>query len=406
MFPSVGAHGLPIPAPLTVFRQCVVKGKAETLDLGEELAQEPWVVPGSVEIEGPLRRNCGGELQNIPRHRKGQLHLESGEKGGLDFTHAWSFAGGTGDRVTVVDVECGWHLDHHRLTRRPRELISAVGPVSGRNHGTAVLGLLYASGTKRVRGLVTGAEIQVAQTVDLDPDFNVFNVLAHVALLISPPAVILVERQLSKLRLVDRRHLRHLPPESWRAGRAAVRVADERGIHVVMCAGNGGLRLDEQGSSQTPDADHLPPPPRGDSGAILVGARDSIGGRRVLPTSNRGDRVNVSAQGRWVATLRRANPGDREILYSFGETSSAGAIVAGAVASLCGILEANRLADQYGPRDVRELLVATGRNPLDGIGAQPDLRRAIVTLMERHGPLRRVPLFKRLRSRLAGLFGR
>jgi hypothetical protein len=131
-----------------------------------------------------------------------------------------------------------------------------------------------------------------------------------------------------------------------------------------------------------------------DSGAILVGARASAGHYPSCST-NRGNRIDMHGAGAEVWTTGYGvvrvpdAEGDPRQWYTsqFSGTSSASAIVAGAVTCLVGIQKSNLTrgaalqgVHRMNPAEVRTLLRETGTpqigTELGLIGSEPNLRSA------------------------------
>ncbi|MEP6890964.1 MAG: S8 family serine peptidase [Nitrospirota bacterium] len=138
-----------------------------------------------------------------------------------------------------------------------------------------------------------------------------------------------------------------------------------------------------------------------DSGAIIVGAgqRPNSGvDRQREGFSSFGSRVDPQGWGSGVVTTGYSDlymapdrPVDPDFWYTgnFGGTSSAAAIVAGAVANLQGSALA-QLGIPLPPLQIRTLLVQTGSpqlgNTAEHIGPRPDLRQAIAQLTHGMAP--------------------
>ncbi|WP_344925986.1 S8 family serine peptidase [Streptosporangium carneum] len=173
-------------------------------------------------------------------------------------------------------------------------------------------------------------------------------------------------------------------------------LATAAGVTVVEAAGNGGNDLDDPN-----DAFAATVMGRPDSGAIMIGAGapPSPGGTnctgssptaelRALSFSTYGSRVDVQAYGACVATLgvtgwKDLTPSvtDPNKMYTgtFDGTSSASAVVAGAVADLQGVAKA--ASGVLTPAQVRDTLKLTGTPQPAGdphhIGPRPNLHAAI-----------------------------
>ena len=179
----------------------------------------------------------------------------------------------------------------------------------------------------------------------------------------------------------------YVPMEYYQESFDVIRRLTARGIIVVEAAGNGGVDLDRpvfQGRFN-PRVRH--------SGALLVAAaRDDGEGNVPAGFSNTTDRMDLYSWGGGVVTIgyggsARDGPPfygtERRRFYTpgFSGTSSASAIVAGAVASLQGICRGSG-RPPLTPPQMRDILFASGtrqRNTSPAgafIGRQPNLRLA------------------------------
>jgi hypothetical protein len=169
-------------------------------------------------------------------------------------------------------------------------------------------------------------------------------------------------------------------PQTFNAVYAAIQTAVANGIHVVETGGNG------EGDSGTITW-------YGDSGAIVVGAGGAYpggtwleGDLQKLAFSTYGPRFDLQGWGEDVVTtgfgdLYSAEGPDYYFTGQFAGTSSAGPIVAGAVAVCSGFWKANVSPVPASPSYIRDLLKTTGTPqvtpPAGNIGPRPDLRAAL-----------------------------
>ncbi|MEV8636681.1 S8 family serine peptidase [Streptosporangium sp. NPDC051023] len=177
-------------------------------------------------------------------------------------------------------------------------------------------------------------------------------------------------------------------------------LATAAGVTVVEAAGNGGNNLDDPTDAYATTIMGRP-----DSGAVMIGAGapPSPGGTNctgstpaaeltALSFSTYGSRVDVQAYGACAASL--GTPGWQDLtpsetnpnkLYTgtFNGTSSASAIVAGAVTALQGV--AKQAGGVLTPAQVRDTLKLTGTAQPTGdphhIGPQPNLHAAIDAIL-------------------------
>jgi serine protease len=301
--------------------------------------------------------------------------------GGVGASFAWDLRGGTGKDVRVIDVEHGWDLRHQELATRGIKCLDRS--CQDDLHGTAVLGILASPHDgKGIHGLAPEALVGLAPVFREDDVSSDEQILVNVASACEPGTVILLERQARRVDEHDVIVSPFLPLEAFAPTRDAIRsMICRRGVHVVQSAGNGSISIDH--------AVQDPLTGWSDTGAIVVGASD--GESRRHPRSNRGRRVNLYSSGWGVLTAGGKGfcdfwgddskaPGSCYAKRALDATSSATAIVGGAVACLSGILRAAGL--RLSPHELRALLFETGHDGCPGksIGRQPDLEAAIVQL--------------------------
>lgn len=307
---------------------------------------------------------------------------------GIDAEHAWSFAGGRGEGVKVIDIEGAWRMTHEDMP----DLIYAGGSPPNdpdrRNHGTAVVGVIAA----RDNGYgITGISNQVRIGVESTYGQDTASAVLNAALAAGRGGVVLIEVHspgpvTSSPCTCNLAECDFIPEEYWPEAFDAIAYATNNGIIVVEAAGNGSSSLDD------PVYENRFNRSTRDSGAILVAASASED-RTPTCWTNWGSRIDVHGWGEDVVTLGYGdlwNAGGEDFFYTatFGGTSSASPIVTGAAAILQGISQLTPRI-RLSPAAVRHLLVATGTPQVPGakkIGPLPDLKKAIQKLHTDQAP--------------------
>ena len=297
---------------------------------------------------------------------------------GLGASEAARIPGASGAGISVVDIEYEWVLAHEDLALPAAANIDPATlanpfPDQG-NHGSAALGVVGArQNAYGVTGLAPAATLLVAPANTLQFGYDPARAVALATAAVQPGDVILLEQQTWACAS-------QLGPLEWiPAVFDAIATATAQGIVVVAAAGNGAANLDDPSCLGWFD--------RGvrDSGAIIAGAGGPSTHAR-LSYSSFGSRVDVQGWGSGVAGTGygdRFDPGDVRQRYTsgFSGTSSASALVAGAVASIQGALLARGEPPLAAP-EMRSLLVSTGtpQSGAEHIGPLPDLPDALASL--------------------------
>jgi serine protease len=312
---------------------------------------------------------------------------------GIDAEYAWTKPGGAGSGVTVCDIEYWWSYSHADVTKAVGSQINVnvADPGYGPDHGTAVIGEMVADNNGwGVTGICYDASLVTCGTYygTPTPSWDVPGAMAVAIANLQAGDVILLEQQWDYSGYEDYVPIEwwtdYYPnPQSHNAVYAAIENAVANGINVVETGGNG------EGDSGTITW-------YGDSGAIVVGAGGAYtGGTYVegdlqkLSFSTYGPRFDLQGWGEDVVTtgfgdLYNAEGANYFYTSDFNGTSSAGPIVAGAVACCVGYWKANVSPTAPAPSQIRNLLKTTGTPqvtpPAGNIGPRPDLLAAFVAL--------------------------
>jgi len=280
---------------------------------------------------------------------------------------AWSFAGGLGQGVKVIDLEWGWLWAHEDL-KAPFYVGNEQGPS---DHGTAVLGE-YAGQHNGygVNGIAPEVQIGGIHLDDIAAD-----VLEAISVL-SPGDIYVMEVQVGGPE-------DWMPVEWWPDVYASILTGSALGVICCEAAGNGSVHLDDPLYG-----DYFDRRVR-ESGAIMVGA-GTPNGLDAEGFSNYGSRLSLQGWGSSVVTTCCGDlqGGDPTVQYTagFNGTSSATPIVTGAVASLQGQALA-LFGEPMTPALVEEILSVSG-SPYAGtrpIGERPNLAAAREWLVRGYG---------------------
>jgi len=317
--------------------------------------------------------------------------------GGVNAVYARTVPGGQGDTQFVADLELGWTFNHDALSH-----FGLAAPAYGQNsatigdfsHGTSVLGIIGGQGVLSTAGCGgAGAPfVGIAPNVTPIPlsfsnggalDETLIPVRIQDAINVLPQGgILLLEVELDGLPAETR-----LECFDW------IRLASAVGIVVIEPAGNNGVGLD---SYQDPiSGEYLLNPAHSDfkeSGAILVAAGSEThqasvtimtgAGQVINAFGNFGARVNCWAWGDGNACAPKSNrAGDTASYGGFNGTSAAAAIIAGAAASVQGMMWASAQQRRFTPGELRAILsdpnngtFATGAYA-GMLGVMPDLEQ-------------------------------
>jgi len=288
--------------------------------------------------------------------------------GGIDGTCMWQLWGGTGFWSAVADIEYSWNLNHQDLNSATLLGSTPVDPFNDDNHGTAVLGEIGSVwngwGTTGI-AFMSPLYVVAANTAS---GYDIGSAVTTALGTLTAGDVILIEQQIAGPNYQGPGSQFGLVPVEWYLPYYnAIVTAVGNGVVVVEAAGNGSQNLDDPVYS-TGNGGHWPFLPANDSGAIIVGAGASPGGsdtdRSRLSFSNYGSTLDLQGWGENIVTTGYGSyysTDGKDLWYTatFGGTSSASPIVAGACAGLQSAYLAG-IGSYLTPAQVRSCLQITG----------------------------------------------
>jgi hypothetical protein len=334
-------------------------------------------------------------------------------QGAIDAEFAWTQPGGTGVGQKIVDLERGARLDHpDLLPRASPPPLYGLNPVVDRLHGAQVLCVVAGvDDDEGGVGIAYGvAEVAFASQViasgsgphTINRPAAVLAAIQHLTPGSGGPVgrVLLLEVELGptndQIALTDFHGVvwNQMPMETAPADFEMIRLATALGIVVVEAAGNGDNNLDNfqeaSGGKFVLSRDH--PAEFRDSGAIMVGGSTSTYPYQkdvphpVLPgvivRTCFGSRVDCFAWAQGVRTADVNIFGQDIYTSTFGGSSAASAIVAGAALLVQGVAE-QTLGHRLPPAQLRALLsddtinTRSASHGVDKIGVMPNLKRIL-----------------------------
>jgi hypothetical protein len=327
---------------------------------------------------------CSGVHPSNNPYYRFQNYLDPAPAG-IDAPAAWAVSGGQGAGVGLVDLECGWNIDHEDLKCLLHKPIYG-DRLPGDDHGTSVLGEVV--GQDNSVGIVGAAPcidyVELTSLYDKElrlTEIHIANTVAAALFVMEPGDVLLIEDQTDGTCF---------PVEIDFLNYVAIRLAVASGMIVIEAAGNGQHDLDcftDQGMLVL----NRHSPGFRDSGAIMVGGADSTNAHNKARASCYGSRVDCYGWGTAVTTAGCGGQdnldnvgGDPNKCYrsSFSGTSSAAPIIAGAAVLVQGLSKAKHRVTLT-PTEMRAILADPSTGTPQGtavpghIGVMPNLKAII-----------------------------
>ncbi|MEK7019399.1 S8 family peptidase [Bacillus sp. FSL R9-9410] len=304
---------------------------------------------------------------------------------GINAPYAWSIKGGDGKGTTFVDMEYGWLFSHEDLVNQKIELMSGQNKSEHHDHGTSVLGIVSAEDNNIGGiGIAPKAKVKVVSQIRDNGRYNTADAILSAVNNMQAGDILLLEAQATYEGYGDKNYLPvEVKPDIF----DAIRLGTNKGIIIIEAGANGGNDLDQFRDRNGKQVLNRNSPDFKDSGAIMVGAASARVPHKRSYFSNYGSRVDVYGWGNAVDTTDAKPREFMTNLYtsSFGGTSSASPIIAGAAALIQGIVKNNQ-GKVYTPSQLRDILSdsSTGtksNDPAsDKIGVLPDLKAIVSKL--------------------------
>lgn len=406
-----------IPCPASVNPEAVAHALSQW-----EPVEKAYVAEAPANEPQVTAVNPGGN----PRWNYPDTGYMRAAPGGIDAEYAWLQPGGDGGKdhgvnLQFFDIESNWDLSHpDLLPAAPQFTGTGIRKAGQEYHGTGVLGIVIASDTdppapydQSSLGITPKVAVTKVDSHWVDVhNTDDFNTILRAILGLNFGDVLLLEAQLNIEDSSGTIVLGNLPVEFFLHNFDVIRLGTALGIVIVEVAGNEAHDLDVLSTTYSIPWLSKNTDPKFDSGAIMVSAaspwrinpdgsanpndpvhapfRDS----NLVRQHNFGSRINCYAWGSNIYTTSclphpsdtLANPNPSAAYYqSFGDTSGASAIIAGAALSVQGM--AAQLGYRFSPLQIRNLLsdATTGtasQDPTnDKLGVMPNLRAIINTTL-------------------------
>lgn len=327
-------------------------------DFNYNWAQQPFItIPNFYQYQIYLK---------TPATRYGNFKI-----GGVDAASIWVHGGGDGSQVTILSNEINaWDINHVNL---PSQRVISLGAVTVGQHDTASVGVMAGRRMASFPSGISGIAYQANVGYAASPIENLYYAYYQ----LEAGDVIQLGIQIVASSIAGCTTECYAPMEYETAWYDINRALTDKGIHVIMAAGNGGLNLDHADFNGKFNRNVR------DSGAIFVGAINPNTATKAW-YSNYGSRIDSSSWGYSVVTTSYGT-GDlfdspnAWYIGDYGGTSAANPIVAGAAACLSSAAKAHHAP--LPPRYLRQIFTQTGTVLLDNasslIATQPDLGRAV-----------------------------
>lgn len=357
----------------------------------DSLVEYVLFVPKMADSSAPDYFSLQSYIHNIPS--------------GINAEVVWTEFNNRGSGIKLCDIESTFNAAHTDLPPITR-VGSSPPPQANTNHGTATLGEIVALNNGiGTTGIASDCDVYFS-SVFTGPNYDddLAGAIINAMDVLSAGDILLLEQHIPgpvtfTTEDPPNSQFGFVPVEWYKPYYDAIALAVGQGIIVIEAAGNGSQNLDDPIYSMDDpvygNVGHYPFLPGNGSGAILVGAGavDPVYGgsdvaRSRLYFSNYGSCVQLQGDGESVCTTGYGNLYMTEGINnaytsSFGGTSSASPIVAGAAILLQSVYE-QATGERLSLDQMREFLIATGQPQQSGsfsksqhIGPLPNVYAAI-----------------------------
>ncbi len=315
-----------------------------------------------------------------PDYEPNQTYIEVNP--GVNMRYAWNL-GQIGSGINIRDVEYGFNKNHEELVDRnafvfPGMTISSSATTAYTEHGTAVIGILYADkGSYGISGMAYGANEIYLFPEWQQTGYNRVNAVTKSIENSAPGDIIVFEMQTYGNDASDPNDF--VPAEYDATVWSLTKAATDSGIIIVAAGGNGNQDLDNVSYNNYST--------RGNSGAILVGAGTPDLAHDKISYSTYGSRIDV--QG-WAQNVRSSGYGDFTSIggdFNQGYTNFSGTSSATPIVASCAVVLQSYYFSLTGsyltPIQMRNLLYETGipQGAGGNIGPLPDMQSAMTQIM-------------------------
>jgi hypothetical protein len=304
-----------------------------------------------------------------------QSYLNEAELSGVGIgaKSVWDSAvlGSDGAGIQLIDIEKGWTLNHQDLGLTSSNLLGGLIDDSARADGTSVLGIVKAAdNAENCIGIAPASTVNAIaySNTPSASEYSLEDAIILSLTYLSFGDVLLVEAQKTLSIPGNDYNGCNVPVEIDSTVFDAIRLASALGIIVIEPGGDGDnvntfVNFDELQIGGQYILNPSSPQYQGDSGAIFVSAAHSAvaavsteNTHEIMPWAPKGERIDCYAWGENISTLSSDSSGAiDQYTDTYGGTSGAAAIIAGAILNMQSMAVANQ-GYRFSPLQIRNIL--------------------------------------------------